>query len=95
MSLRVEWDQGKAEANLLKHAVSFEEAATVLGDPLSAVVGDPDHSSSEERLLVLGQSSAGRFLLLSITERAEAVRIISAREMTPGERRSYERSVRT
>jgi uncharacterized DUF497 family protein len=55
MSLQVEWDPDKAESNLRKHGISFEEAATVLADPLSTTVPDPDHSEREERMLVFGR----------------------------------------
>lgn len=93
MSLRVKWDPEKAAANESKHGVSFSEAATVLSDPLSITLPDPDHSSQEERLLLLGQSSSGRFLLVALTERGEAVRLISARPMTSRERRTYEHAI--
>jgi hypothetical protein len=93
MGLRVEWDSEKAEQNLRKHGVSFGEAATVLGDPLSTDRPDPDHSETEERLLLFGRSSAGRFLIVSLTYRGDTVRLISARLMTPRERRSYEQSI--
>jgi uncharacterized DUF497 family protein len=69
-----------------EHGVSFEEAATVLGDPLSITLLDPDHSEAEERFLLLGRASTERLLLLSTAERGDAVRIISARSMTPRER---------
>ncbi len=91
MGMHVEWDPVKAESNLLKHGVAFEEAMTVLGDPLSITLPDPDHSREEDRLLLLGRSAAGRLLIVAITEREESVRIISARPMTPRERRTYER----
>ena len=93
MDIFIDWDPVKAERNLQKHGVSFEEAATVLYDPLSATLADPDHSGNEERLLVLGRSDFGRMLIVSITERGRAIRLISARLMTPRERRSYERSL--
>jgi uncharacterized DUF497 family protein len=89
----LEWDVAKAEANLRKHGVSFHEAATVLGDPLSRVIDDPIHSQGEDRYIVMGTSSLGRLLLVSITDRASRVRIISARQMTPRERRAYEQSL--
>jgi uncharacterized protein len=92
MSLRVEWDPWKAEANETKHGVTFSEAATVLADPLSITLLDPDHSTQEERLLLLGQSGSGTFLIVSLTEHADTVRIISARAMTRKERRTYERA---
>jgi uncharacterized DUF497 family protein len=93
MSLAVEWDSVKAEANRRKHGVSFEEAATVLADPLSITLPHPDHSEAEERFLLLGRASTERLLLLAIAERGDAVRIISARSMTPRERRAYEREI--
>jgi uncharacterized DUF497 family protein len=93
MDMQVEWDPEKAAANLRKHGVSFEEAATVLGDPLSVTLPDPDHSQQEQRYLLLGRSSFGRPLIVSHAEEGGRVRIISARVMTPKERRSYERSL--
>jgi len=42
-----EWDPDKAAANLEKHGVGFEEAATVFADPLAATFDDPDHSKGE------------------------------------------------
>lgn len=93
MSIAVEWDPAKAEANLRKHGVSFEEAASILGDPLSITLPDPDHSREEDRFLLLGQSAMDRFLIVSVTERGDTVRIISARAMTPRERRAYERQI--
>jgi uncharacterized DUF497 family protein len=52
--LEFEWDPQKAAANLAKHKVSFEEAATVFGDSLGRIVADPRHSSEEERFVLLG-----------------------------------------
>lgn len=43
-----EWDEGKADANLGRHRVSFDEASTIFGDPLSLTVPDPIHSDEEE-----------------------------------------------
>lgn len=64
-----EWDQEKAASNLEKHEVSFEEAATVFDDPLYIDFYDPDHSIEEHRYLIMGQSTAGRLLIVSYTER--------------------------
>jgi uncharacterized protein len=85
-----EWDETKAARNLDKHRVSFEEALTVFGDPLYIDFYDPDHSVNEHRYLIMGQSTAGRLLIVSYTERDEIVRLISAREVTSSERRAYE-----
>ncbi len=85
-----EWDAAKATRNFEKHAVSFEEAATVFGDPLYVDFFDPDHSSEENRYIIIGMSQARRLLVVSYTEREGIVRLISAREVTPTERIEYE-----
>ena len=85
-----DWDPEKAASNLEKHAVSFDEASSVFDDPLFIDFYDPDHSMNEHRYLIIGQSAAGRLLIVSFTERNENVRLISARELTPSERRAYE-----
>lgn len=86
-----DWDKNKAVTNLTKHKVSFEEAATVFGDPLSDTYDDPDNSSDEVRFLIIGHSEKGRLLFVSHTDDGETVRIISAREPTRGEREMYEK----
>lgn len=88
--MEFEWDPDKAGRNLAKHGVSFPEAATVFGDPLALTYYDPDHSEDEDRYLTFGQSSSGRFLVVSHTDRDDRIRIISARTMTRRERKSYE-----
>ncbi len=47
MALIFEWDNTKAKRNIVKHKVSFEEASTVFGDPLSITIDDPIHSSPD------------------------------------------------
>ena len=68
MALEFEWDPRKAVRNLAKHYVSFEEAATVFGDPLGLIVADPRHSAVEERLVLLGLSEDGRLLAVMYVE---------------------------
>lgn len=85
-----EWDLAKAELNLRQHSVSFDEAASVLGDPLALTFFDPDHSDDEDRFITMGTSRVGRVLILSHTDREDKIRIISAREATRRERRLYE-----
>jgi uncharacterized DUF497 family protein len=85
-----EWDPEKAEANLSKHGVSFAEAVTAFGDPLSMNMSDPDHSESEQRFIVLGTSDRYRLLVVSYTERPPLTRVISARMATRHERKQYE-----
>jgi uncharacterized DUF497 family protein len=85
-----EWDPGKARQNRRKHRVSFQEAATVFGDPLAVTYPDPDHSISEQRFITVGMSRAGWVLLVAHADRYENIRIISARKTTPRERKHYE-----
>ncbi len=87
-----EWDAAKAEANLKRHGVSFEEAVTVFQDPLAKVHADPDHSESEAREILIGHSARGRLLLVAFTDRQGKIRLISARKVTRSERRGYEES---
>ena len=88
------WDARKALGNLKKHGVSFEEAATVFGDPEALDWGDPEHSQAEVRFKRLGTSVAGRILIVVYTPRKvkdgkEIIRIISARQTTRKERKAY------
>ena len=85
-----EWDTHKAIQSRRKHAVSFHEAATVLGDPLTITYRDPDHSIEEQRFITVGMSSAGRMLIVAHADRGERTRIISARKTTARERAQYE-----
>lgn len=88
--LRFEWDFLKAQSNLAKHGISFEEAVTVFGDSLAQIIDDRHHSIGERRYVLLGQSDRGRLLVLLFTERGGAIRLISARRATPRERRRHE-----
>ncbi|MDE0440893.1 MAG: BrnT family toxin [Gammaproteobacteria bacterium] len=90
MSYEFEWDANKAEGNLRKHQVTFNEASTVFADPLAMLMPDPDHSVGEERHIVLGASAAGRLLVVSHAERPPRTRLISARPATRNERQQYE-----
>ena len=88
--LDFEWDPGKARANYRKHGVSFLGAVEIFHDELAVTVPDPDHSRSESRYLTFGATFAGRCLVVSYTERGDRIRVISARAMTPRERKAYE-----
>ncbi len=88
--MQIKWNREKAEKNIKKHKVSFDEAMTVFYDPLTATFDDPDHSLNEQRLVTVGCSSRGRLLVISHTERGENIRIISARRATSQERRRHE-----
>ncbi|MBK6327469.1 MAG: BrnT family toxin [Chloroflexi bacterium] len=88
--MEFEWDEEKAETNLSKHGVSFDEARTVFDDPLYLDFYDPDHSEAEDRFIIVGQSQQRRLLIVSYTERRDKIRVISAREATQIEKDAYE-----
>jgi uncharacterized DUF497 family protein len=92
VALEFEWDPHKAVANLAKHNVSFEEAATVFGDPLGCIVPDPRHSWIEERFVLLGHSEKQRLLAVMYSDREDVIRIISARKATRRETRDHEKT---
>ena len=91
MNVRFEWDLKKADANLRKHGISFEEARTVFNDPFAVIFDDEDHSGSEAREIIIGHSIRNRLSLVCFTERVRGIiRIFSARLVTRKERRDYE-----
>ena len=83
--MNFEWHSRKAQSNLEWHGVSFEEAVTVLEDPLIDIQPDYTHSIEEARFSAIGASAQGRLLVVVFTEKADAIRIITVRE-----RRHYE-----
>lgn len=84
------WTEDKAAENVRKHAVTFEEAATVFLDPLARIYDDPDHSVAELRFLMVGVSLEFRLLVVVHVERRDTLRIISARPATTHERKRYQ-----
>lgn len=90
MALLFEWDKVKAESNLRKHRVSFEEAQTVFLDNLSISVSDPEHSSAESRFRIVGMSNMNRVLVVSFTERGQRFRLVNARKAMRSEIKTYE-----
>lgn len=92
-SIRFEWDPRKAEANLRKHGVSFEDARSVFGDDNALLIEDPDHSDDEDRFILLGLSQSLRLLVVvhCYREADRVIRIISARKADAEERSSYPR----
>jgi uncharacterized protein len=88
-----DWDTKKAAANLTKHEVSFDEAATVFADSEALDGPDLQHSAVEARFLRLGKSAAGRVLMVAYTQRrsrdGDTIRIISARRASRKERSAY------
>ena len=88
-----EWNANKARANLAKHGVAFEEAATVFGDPDALDGPDLQHSAGEARFLRLGRSALGHIVIVAYTLRTsgdvETIRLISARRASRKERAAY------
>ncbi|MCM2265596.1 MAG: BrnT family toxin [Desulfuromonadales bacterium] len=91
--LHFEWNDFKAEANLRKHGVSFEEAVTVFYDEEAIEFYDAEHSEGEDRFLLLGLSANLKLLLICHCYRVEnaTIRIISARRATTNEAKHYPR----
>ena len=85
-----DWNPQKAELNVKKHGISFEEAVTVFDDPFYVDFYDPDHSIDEHRYILIGCSQKEQILLISYTERENIIRLISARKATRQERYLYE-----
>ena len=88
--LRFEWDAKKAEINLSKHGISFEEAATVFGDSLAITIEDEQHSNEfESREITIGSTVKHRIVVVSHTDRTGNIRIISARKAVKSEKNQY------
>ena len=85
------WDRRKAQYNLVKHGVSFEEAQTVFLDESARLIDDPDHSEDEERFVLLGYSFQARCLIVSHCYRQSGsiIRLISARRAIAQEEEVY------
>jgi hypothetical protein len=93
--VQFEWDPQKAAANAKRRRLTFDEAASVLEDPLSTTYPDEAHSEEEARFLTIGASQRGRVLVVAHTERNDTIRIITARRATRREREFYEQGKST
>ena len=90
-NLKFSWDTTKAQTNLEKHHISFEEAKTVFSDENARLIYDPDHSDDEERFILLGLSHKLKILTVVHCYRDDDqnIRIISARKSTKKEAKQY------
>ena len=90
-SISFVWDEKKAKENLEKHKIFFEEAQTVFSDPNARMIFDTEHSTDEERFILLGISSGLRLLVVCHCYRGDdmVIRIISARKATRNEQKQY------
>lgn len=89
--MNFEWDPAKATQNFTKHGISFHEASTAFSDMDARIIDDPDHSSSEERFILIGLSTLTRVLVVCrcLRDSGETIRIISARSATKKEQANY------
>jgi len=92
--LLFEWDPNKAKENLETHGISFDEASTAFHDALSLAIYDPLHSEEEDRFVLIGSSHRNRLLVIVHTDRADKIRLISARKASQKEREQYEENAR-
>lgn len=84
-----EWDEGNRDKNWIKHRVTASECEEVFFNRPLLLTPDPDHSITEARSFVLGQTNAGRQLFIVFTVRKGNIRVISARDMSKKERAVY------
>lgn len=90
-SIKFEWDNNKAQKNIDKHGITFEEASSVFADENAILFDDPEHSAEEERFMLLGMSTQVRMLIVCHCYRGTdgIIRIISARKATKSEIKQY------
>jgi len=91
-SILFKWDEKKSKSNLTKHKISFDEAQTVFLDSNARMIFDPDHSSNEDRFILLGMSALLRVLIVCHCCRdneGKVIRIISARKANRKEQKQY------
>lgn len=91
--LEFTWDELKAQTNIKKHGVSFDEAKSAFYDENAIVIYDPDHSQQEDRFIILGISDYSRLLIVChcYRENETIIRIISARKANRSEEKQYRR----
>jgi uncharacterized protein len=91
-SKRIVWDEKKNQSNQTKHKIDFAEAGTVFFDLLALTNDDAEHSWYEYRFITIGQTNAGKLVVVFYTETDNEIRIISARKPTRTERLNYEQT---
>jgi len=85
------WDEEKHKLNIIKHKITFMEAATVFDDDNALVINDPEHSYEEDRFIIIGFSESSRLLIVCHCYRSNdsVIRIFSARKANMRERKEY------
>jgi uncharacterized DUF497 family protein len=87
--MRFEWDEDKNEQNFDDHGLTFEEARLIWQRPDDLFIEEDDRGYDEDRYWAFGLLPDGTLLIVSHTHRGENIRLISARKMTPQERKGY------
>lgn len=93
LKMKFDWDSDKAESNLRKHGISFNDAVTLFADPLLMFTLDVAHSGEELREWAIGETELGYIVVVVFAVRGETIRIISARQATKREREGYESGI--
>jgi len=90
-NIEFSWNEKKAQKNINKHKISFEEAKTVFADENARLIEDPDHSEDEDRFILIGLSFSLKILTVVHCYRDDEnnIRIISARKSTKNEEKQY------
>lgn len=91
--IKFEWDENKNKSNRKKHSVWFEESQQVFDDPNAILYFDKDHSTDEDRYILLGLSSTRLLVVIHVQINSKTIRIISARKATKKEKVTYEKGV--
>lgn len=93
--IKFEWDEHKNKINKKKHDITFEEAVAVFSDDFAILFDDPEHSTDEERFLIIGLASIRGVCIVShcYRENDDIIRIISARKATKTEQRVYQENL--
>jgi len=84
-----QWDAGNSQKNWRRHEISQLECEQIFFDHRLLVTVDLKHSGDEQRFFALGRTDASRGLAVVFTLRGKRIRVISARPMSPSERRQY------
>ena len=91
--MQFQWDDNRAQSNVQKHGLTFEEAVTVFADPYLLFTEDSKPSQTEQREWAIGEAENGSLIVVVFTVRGEEIRIISARKATKKERKRYEEGI--
>jgi len=89
------WNNIKAENNITKHRVDFQEAATVFMNFSTEYYDDEEHADKEQRFIALGMSKQHNLLMVChcIRENETMIRIISARKAAKHEQKRRRREI--